>query len=72
MVGRQVTAMEAQQRLQQVVDAVCAQGCARVRDCIRALQAAETLPVYAHLDSPQRDALLQELQAIMKVYDKQC
>jgi len=56
--------------VQRVVDAICALGCARVRECIAALGNAQTLPEYASLDATQRDRLLHELRSIMKVYDK--
>lgn len=68
--GRVVARVEA--KLQQIVDQVCEQGCARVRDCINALQQAETFPEYASLDKAQRELLLRELQAIMSIYDDRC
>lgn len=58
--------------VEQVVNAVCALGCARVRECITALRDAQTLPEYASLNRAQRDRLLRELRSIMKVYDARC
>lgn len=58
--------------VEQVVDRICAQGCERTRQCIRALQETRSQPEYAHLDEACRNTLLQELQAIMAVYDDRC
>jgi hypothetical protein len=70
VVGRAVTG--ADPALEQAIGRICEQGCARVREYIRALQLAEELPEFAALDPGQRNALLRELQAIMQVYDDRC
>lgn len=68
--GRTVTGTD--QLLERVLAQLCEQGCARVREYIRALQHAEDLPEFAELDAGQRVTLLRELQAIMQVYDDRC
>lgn len=68
--GRTVTG--ADKVLERVISRLCEQGCARVREYIRALQHAEDLPEFAELDAGQRATLLRELQAIMRVYDDRC
>jgi hypothetical protein len=70
VVGRTVTGTD--RELERVIGQLCEQGCARVREYIRALQHAEDLPEFAGLDAGQRAALLRELQAIMQVYDDRC
>jgi hypothetical protein len=55
--------------LEQAVEAICALGCTVVRDCIRALQQAQSRPEYQSLEPQQLPSLLYELQAIMAVYD---
>ncbi len=56
--------------VEQTVEAICALGCALVRDCIRALQQAQSRPEYKLLDPQQCASLLRELQSIMAVYDE--
>lgn len=56
-------------QVEQAVDVICSLGCELVSAYICALQNAETRPEYAGLDAGQRDSLLQELQAIMLVYE---
>ena len=54
------------------VDAVCEQGCKHVNACIRALQNGEEFPEVAGMPEGERQLLLQELVAIMAVYDSAC
>ena len=55
--------------VQQVVEAVCAQGCRYVNACIEALAQGRPERDYAGLDAAQRRQLLDELRAIMAVYE---
>jgi hypothetical protein len=54
------------------VDAVCEQGCSHVNACIRALRNGEEFPEVAGMPEGDRLLLLQELVAIMAVYDGTC
>ena len=58
--------------LDQRVETLCEQGCRAVMENIEALQAGQTQPAFADLDSAERDLLLRELQAIMSVYNNRC
>ncbi len=53
-----------------VIDRVCALGCELVSAYIQALQAGDSRPEYAGLDSEQRASLLHELQLIMSIYEE--
>ena len=55
--------------LQTPVEAICARGCTHVREVIRELEADRPPRELALLDADQRRRILQELQAIMAVYD---
>lgn len=54
------------------VETLCEQGCSAVLDYIEALQAGQTRPEFADLDSAERDLLRRELQAIMAIYNNRC
>ena len=56
-------------QVEQAIDAICALGCELVQAYIVALQRGETRPEYAALDAGQRAKLLDQLQAIMSVYE---
>lgn len=51
------------------VTRLCELGCARVREVIAALQQGEATPETRDLSPSERRLVLQELQAIMAVYD---
>ena len=53
-----------------VIDSICALGCDLVTAYIHALQAGDSRPEYAGLDSAQRVSLLHELQLIMSIYEE--
>ncbi len=55
--------------VQQVLEAVCARGCRYVNACIEALAEGRPGSDYAGLDAAQRRRLLDELRAIMAVYE---
>lgn len=57
-------------RVQQVLDAICAQGCPYVNAVIEALSEGRAGADYAELDPLQRRQLLDELRAIMAVYER--
>ncbi|HHH42684.1 MAG TPA: hypothetical protein ENK49_00955 [Gammaproteobacteria bacterium] len=52
------------------IDHICALGCDLVTARIQALQAGDSRPEYAALDSRQRASLLHELQLIMSIYEE--
>jgi hypothetical protein len=54
------------------VDTLCEQGCSRVNACISALQNGEDVPEVAGLSVADRQVVLQQLVAIMAVYDGSC
>lgn len=68
--GRQTGSLTVE--VEQVIDAVCALGCNVVRAYISGLRKGEIRPEYAGLDAVQRKRLLQELEAIMSVYNDRC
>lgn len=59
-------------KIDQCIDALCADGCRAVRDYIEALHAGRELPQYAGLDSEERARLCAELESIMTVYGNGC
>jgi hypothetical protein len=59
-------------QVEQAIDVICALGCELVLAYIVALQRGETRPEYAALDAGQRSCVLNELQAIMSVYEQRC
>jgi hypothetical protein len=54
------------------VEALCRQGCNRVYDYIRALQHDEEFPEVAELSEAERRSVLEQLVAIMDIYDGSC
>ncbi len=56
-------------KVQQCVDAVCANGCDAVRAAIGALEADLPATGVEGLSREERSAVLAELKAIMAVYD---
>jgi len=59
-------------QVEQAIDVICALGCELVTAYIGALRRGETRPEYAALTAGQRARLLDELQAIMSVYEPRC
>lgn len=51
---------------------LCEQGCNRVNASISALRNGENIPEVAGLSAADRQVVLQELVAIMAVYDGSC
>jgi hypothetical protein len=49
---------------------ICELGCARVREVIATLEAGKCAPETAQLNESEQRRVLQELQAIMAVYDQ--
>lgn len=68
LVGRIVKHL--QPEVSNMVDAICALGCKHVTACIESLQMGGASREYEHLTADQRDQLLEELQAIMSVYEQ--
>lgn len=54
------------------IDTLCEQGCSKVNACISALQNGEDFPEVAGLSVADRQVVLQQLVAIMAVYDGNC
>ena len=51
---------------------LCDQGCDSVNGFIAALRAGQDFPEVAGLSMEERQRVLQNLESIMAVYDKQC
>jgi hypothetical protein len=58
--------------VQVCVDSLCEQGCDRVNACISALQNGDDFPEVAGMSATDRQVVLEELVAIMAVYDGSC
>ena len=58
--------------MQVCVDSLCEQGCDRVNACISALQNGDDFPEVAGMSATDRQVVLEELVAIMAVYDGGC
>ncbi|KPK39008.1 MAG: hypothetical protein AMJ69_06840 [Gammaproteobacteria bacterium SG8_47] len=57
-------------RVERVVEALCATGCNAVRASIAALEAGLPVPGTEQLDPMERRQVLNDLRAIMAVYDR--
>lgn len=55
-------------RVEQCVETLCKAGCSRVYVYIETLQNGEVFPEVAHLSALERQMVLSQLVAIMKVY----
>jgi hypothetical protein len=55
-------------RIDQCVENLCMSGCSRVYDYIESLQQGEVFPEVAHLSALERQMVLSQLVAIMRVY----
>jgi len=56
-------------KLSQYLDHLCNQGCTAVREAIEQMEAGDMVPELASLNRSEQQRLLQELKAIMAVYD---
>jgi hypothetical protein len=59
-------------RIDECVETLCYQGCNRVYGYIRALQHNEEFPEVADLSVAERQSVLDQLVAIMDIYDGSC
>lgn len=59
-------------KIDRCVEALCHQGCNRVHHYIRALQHDEEFPEVADLSTAERRSVLEQLVAIMDIYDGSC
>jgi len=66
-----VTAKE-QSRINLYVERLCQDGCGRVTQYIRLLQAGKDLPQLAPLSPAEVKAVLDELVAVMAAYEGSC
>jgi hypothetical protein len=57
-------------QLNQCVDALCQCGCDAVRATIKAMELGAELPQLQTLGSEERQMVLDELKAVMAVYDE--
>lgn len=58
-----------QNKIDFALETLCQRGCVEVSRIIRALEQGESLPELADMDPAERQAVLQELKAVMAVYD---
>jgi hypothetical protein len=56
--------------INQCVDAICQSGCNAVRATIAAMESGQPLPQVEQLDPEARNSVLDELRAVMAVYDR--
>jgi len=56
-------------KLSRHLDTLCNKGCTNVRNIIQQLETGNSLPELSELNEKERQQLLQELKAIMAVYD---
>ena len=61
-----------QAKIDECVEALCHQGCSMVYRYISALQQDEEFPEVAALSSEERRSVLEQLVAIMDIYDGSC
>jgi 6-phosphogluconate dehydrogenase len=61
-----------QQLIDNCVEALCQKGCSAVWSDIEALEAGQPLPETHGLDTPEREAVLHELKAVMSIYRGTC
>jgi hypothetical protein len=59
-------------KIDECVEILCHQGCNRVHGYIRALQHKEEFPEVAGLSMAERRSVLEQLVAIMDIYDGSC
>lgn len=56
-------------KLSQYLDHICHQGCTAVREAIEQMEAGDNIPELASLKPAEQARVLEELKAIMAVYD---
>ncbi|WP_310692629.1 hypothetical protein [Thiohalophilus sp.] len=56
-------------KLSQYLDHLCNQGCTAVREAIEQMEAGDNIPELASLSPAEQGRVLEELKAIMAVYD---
>jgi hypothetical protein len=61
-----------QEKIEECVETLCHQGCSMVYRRISALQQDEEFPEVADLSRSERRSVLEELVAIMDIYDGSC
>jgi hypothetical protein len=61
-----------QEKIEKCIETLCHQGCSMVYRCISALQHDEEFPEVADLSRAERLSVLEELVAIMDIYDGSC
>ena len=61
-----------QKKIEECVEILCHQGCSMVYRRIHALQQNEEFPEVADLSKAERLSVLEELVAIMDIYDGSC
>ena len=67
-----MSAGDAGQDLHDALEATCRRGCRYVLGAIAALERGEVPAELAGLDPAQRQRALDELRAVMAVYDREC
>ncbi len=58
------------EQLSQCIDALCQCGCDAVRATITAMESGVVVPQVETLSEEERQAVLEELKAVMAVYDR--
>lgn len=61
--------MQDQDKYQQCLEAICGSGCEAVRATIEAMEENQEVSQTSSLDEDQRRTILEDLKAIMAVYD---
>ncbi|TDX98158.1 hypothetical protein [Thiohalophilus thiocyanatoxydans] len=56
-------------KLSQYLDHLCNQGCTAVREVIEQMETGDAVPELASLNRFEQEQVLEELKAIMAVYD---
>lgn len=57
------------QKIEQAIDLICDQGCARIRVLIQLLETGATIPETQALNVEESLVVLAELKSIMAIYD---
>lgn len=58
------------EKLQHVIEHICANGCEHVKDVIEILERRESTPETSPLSAQETESVLLELKAIMTVYEQ--
>lgn len=59
------------EKIQQVIERICATGCERVNEVIEIMERLENIEETQKLNSQETEFVLLELKAIMAVYEKE-